>query len=138
MKHIKTIFFVVAFLVWFKTSSAQSPKPIYFLVDTINVQKENRIVETGIEGVWRYYSFYCRCISGYERNPTFLISTKEQQSVRADKPAFIYISWKDLSILINKEGKKFDDKYILNTVELLPNNEYLVSKTWLFIPELKQ
>lgn len=116
---------------------AQVPKPIYFLLDTINIPKENRIVEAGIEGAWRYYSFYCRCIREYDRNITFVYLSKNQGKTRTDKPALLYTSWKDLSQLIWLEGKKFDEKYSLNVIETLPNNEYLINQVKMFIAETK-
>ncbi|GGI24671.1 hypothetical protein GCM10008119_13820 [Pedobacter mendelii] len=104
----------------------------------MNIQKDNRIFEMGEEGVWTYFNFYCRCISNYDRDITFIYFTDTAaKNAYIDKPPFVYISWKELSKLIWEEGKGFDKKYKLNMVEVLPNKRFRVNPVMLFLAEIK-
>lgn len=101
---------------------------IYFLADTLNVTKENQILETGTEGPARYYSFFCKCMPDYQnRNVTFIYifpNRKDDIEIQSGKPNVSFISWKSLSEIFSKTGNKFDELYTLIITEVLPENKY--------------
>lgn len=139
MRNILKTLLILCCLVYSKSISAQEKaKTLYFLADTINVEKGSRAFEMGEEGVWTYFNFYCRCIANSDRDITFLYNTETSaKSSYINKPPFTYVSWKELSKLIWLEGKKFDKKYTLNIVEVLPNKRFRVNPVMLFIAETK-
>ncbi|RAJ24600.1 hypothetical protein [Pedobacter cryoconitis] len=53
-------------------------KQIYFVADTLSLDKDNRFFEAGSEGQMGYYMFYCKCIAPYNNN--FLQETCGQNS----------------------------------------------------------
>ncbi len=105
---------------------------IHFLVDTITVNRNNRIVEIGKEGPGSYYAFYCKCIEPYNSYVSFAYLTKESKTdTLAIKPDYNFLSWKDLSDILKKEGNDLSKKYFVLITELLPNNKYITHKVWL-------
>jgi hypothetical protein len=90
-------------------------------------------MEIGVEGAYRYYAFYCKCIPSYDRYPTFIYLFKSNNKVLKNKPTVSYISWKSLSELLYTQGKKFNESYTLFIVQTLINNEYTMNETKLHI-----
>lgn len=125
-----TKYMVLVFILLFTSLTfGQSKKiEIYFLADTLNVSKENQILETGTEGPARYYSFFCKCMSDYQNmNVTFAYifpNRKDNIEIHSVKPNVSFISWKSLSEIFSKTGNKFDDHYSLFITEALPEDKY--------------
>ncbi len=104
---------------------------LYFLADTVNIPKEQRIVSinkavpsTLYENE---YEFFCKCISPYQKNLVFFyINTDKhgKENILKKKPNYRFISWKELMMLVEKYQNNFDNKYNLHIVETLPGNRY--------------
>lgn len=138
IKMMKNIVITLLILISGSKLFAQAPKPIYFLVDTVTISKENRIVEAGIESTVRYYSFFCRCIRTGDRNIAFTYLERDRNNVLAVKPTVPYISWKDLSQILWLEGTNFDEKYALHIIETLPGEKYLRNKVKMVVSRTAQ
>lgn len=129
-KIILTIVFFAAII----TAHSQSTnKKIYYLADTINVSKNNRVLQMGYQdnGFEYYYLFYCNCIKPFDRYVAFYNITKHGEK-RAEtltkKPDYKYISFKDLMELVSKNQRYFDDHYDLYITEVLPKNKFRTDK----------
>lgn len=134
---IQKLVFIFILMAVFQTTFGQNNK-IYFLADTINVSKENQILEIGTEGPARYYNFFCKCIPSYNRNAAFKYLFKNGDKIQSTKPDVNYISWKKLSELISKSGKDFSQQHDLIIIEVLPQNKYRVNPVDLIIaPPIK-
>jgi hypothetical protein len=109
-------------------------KSIYFLADTINVNPNNRIVEIGKEDPISYYSFHCKCIEPYKSDVSLTYNYKERHTdTLSKKPDYKFISWKDFSGILTKEGHNLSEKYFVFITEVLPNNRYITNKVNLVI-----
>ena len=112
------------------TGFAQERKKIYFLADTINVNKNDRILEIASEAEATCFTFFCRCLPPYTdgnaRYVNFCYFWKDQVESEgvSTKPAFDYISWKNLSEIISEVQYEFRNKYELYITEVLPNHKY--------------
>ncbi len=132
-RKIKEALIFILFLFLSIPAFSQKPKPVYFLADTININKDQQIFEIGSEGPWTYYNFLFGSIPNYDQETMFFYPTKQDaRNVLTGKPSFLYLSWKELSKLIVQDGKDFDKKYTLNIVEVLPNNKFKINKVKLF------
>lgn len=122
------------FVLAFQNCLGQSAKEqLYFMADTIHTSKENRIFDIGSEGAYRYYSFYCKCIPSYDKNPAFIYLLRLGTKILPNKPKVNYISWKSLSKLLNEKGKRFNDLYTLVVVQSLTDNKFMMNETKLHI-----
>lgn len=120
--------------------SCFSQKKIYFLADTINVPKGNRILEI-VSGAYpqRNYSFYCTCLPPYRFYVTFSYMTGHKLGIIVnEKPSFQYISWKELQDIIVDVKYDFDRRYELYITEVLPGNRYRTNKVELAKPDQAQ
>lgn len=113
--------------------SQDRKKEIVFLADTIHVRRDNQILEIESEGAYKYYSFFCKCIPGYDRNVTFNYHLGNENKILDKKPAMAFTSWKLLADIIYKAGSKFDLQYHLIIVEALPDNRYTVNPVKLYV-----
>ena len=103
---------------------------LYFLADTLNVPKGQRILGINERDFNLYeneYVFFCKCIAPHKDNLAFsYINTNKnrKENMLSKKPNYKYISWKDLVLLIEKYQNNFDKVYNLYIVEVLPRNRY--------------
>ena len=125
----------------FSNTNAQEPKKeIYYLADTINVAKNDRVLE--IEGLkinpFEYtFVFFCRCVRPNYVYPLFsyLVNQKNPQPpIVLGKPNHPYMSYKTLMELIVKHQRGFDYHYQLYITEVLPGNKYRTNKV-IFSPQ---
>lgn len=110
-------------------------KPIvYFLADTLSVDKNNRVIEIGKASKTNtYYAFFCRCVSPYQLYPMFIARNEQfRPEVSKTLPLGRYLSWQELSDLLSKHGNKFVEEYKFIIVEKLPNETYqtIEKLTW--------
>jgi hypothetical protein len=114
---------------------AQDSKPkLYYLADTINVAKNDRVLE--IQGLkinrFEYtFVFFCKCVwPNYDAVEfSYLVNKKNPQpKVVLGKPSYPYISYKTLMDLVAKHQRYFDKHYQLYITEVLPGNKYRTSK----------
>lgn len=113
-----------------KASVAHERQKIYFLADTISVSKQNRFFEMGTEGKnLSYISFYCKCIPPYERFLAFTYRNDLQpHNAITTIPDVSFLTWKELLDIVIKLQDKFDAKYDLYIVEVLPGKLYSTNK----------
>ncbi|MBB6498485.1 hypothetical protein [Pedobacter cryoconitis] len=132
----KTLLLILAISMIAGFAKAQEKKQIYFIVDTINIEPNNRIVEVGKEGRWTSYVFYCKCLAPHDRYLTFSYKhTESKATIIKGKPKLNYISWKDLREIVVKSKDSFNDQYDFFITETLPNNKFKTDKvTMSFFP----
>lgn len=118
---------IVFILIMISSSVFSQDKKIYFLADTINVSKENQLLEIGTEGPFKYFTFFCSCIPSDKGNIGFKYSLRSEDKILTKKPDFNYVSWEYLSSVFSKAGKNFDRQYDLIIVEVLPGKKYRVN-----------
>lgn len=135
------LFIVLTGIFSAKSSSAQSGglKTLYFLADTINVAKENRILRIVPEGQkFASYEFFCKCMPLYKEYVNFYYKKEPEKKDFFDKkPALKYISWQELSDLFAKHANRFDGLYELYIVEVLPNGKFMKNKVTLGLQHIK-
>jgi hypothetical protein len=130
----KRLITFISCVLTFQTCLCQNKKEqLFFLADTINTGEENKILKIDVEGAYRYYAFYCKCIPSYDRYPTFVHLFKNEKEILTSKPNVNYTSWKLLSELLYTKGKHFNDFYTLFIVQALINNKFMINETKLFI-----
>lgn len=127
--HMKQILLLFSIFLFSKTIQAQQRTKIYFLADTVNINPENRILGIHKDDKLHYFSFFCKCISELDKEPTFFYDRKSiKDNVTKEKPKFKYTSWKDLSEMLYQEKLKFDFKYDLYITEILPDKKFKTNK----------
>lgn len=109
-------------------------KQIYFVADTLSLDKYNRFIEAGSEGQMGYYVFYCKCIAPNNNYLTFSYKKIEYETqILNKKPDYKYSSLKDLLDIVTKSQSNFDDQYDLFITEKLPDNKYKTNKVSMVI-----
>ncbi|TKC12300.1 hypothetical protein FA048_01380 [Pedobacter polaris] len=129
MNCIKIFIFVCCFNFLANTGySQETKKKVYFLVDTINISKNNRIAEIK-DGYYEImYIFYCRCLPPTYKDLIFSFIVSKEKRVVVDKtPPFNYMSWKEL-LEITSNPYLFKKNYELYITEVLPKNKYRTNK----------
>lgn len=124
-------FFVMLMIFASFTASSQSKgrETIYFLADTINAAKDNRVLSIETEAQkFVVYEFFCKCMPDYESNVSLYYEKPKEESLFNKKPDLKYISWRDLSNLFAKHANRFDGFYQLEIIEVLPNGKFLRNK----------
>ncbi len=108
---------------------AQENNNLYFLVDTISIPKEHRIVKIYKSTSLTYnYDFFCKCVAPYKVNLSFFyVFNKKNGMILNYKPIHKYISWQELLELVKKNQNYFDKNYNLFITELLPNKKYMTN-----------
>jgi hypothetical protein len=133
---MKKFISISVFLLAFGSTMAQETiKDIYYLADTINVAKNDRVLE--IQGLkinrFEYtFVFFCKCVwPNYDAVEfSYLVNKKNPQpKVVLGKPSYLYISYKSLMDLVAKHQRYFNYHYQLYITEVLPGNKYRTSKT---------
>ena len=126
MKIQKMISLLVIVLFINSKSYAQTKKSdLFILADTLCVGSENKFLEMGSEGPGRYFTFLCKCIPPYDTYTTFgYITDKTKVVVSKTKPGYKYVSWKDLSEILYREGREVPKKYNIFITEALPDKSY--------------
>lgn len=129
MKAIKSCIIIIALAI-FLSNQALAQEKLYFLADTINVSKENRILKIGSSMSIEFsFIFYCKCVPPYEEYVEFnYFNNKKSRETTSTKPAVKYISWRQLQDLLAKQGTKFDRYNELYITEVLPGNKYRTNK----------
>lgn len=133
MKKIKKLLTITATLLSLAINcmgQENNTKPIvYFLADTVDVNKNNRVLEIGKTGVITYYAFFCLCVPPYELYPMF-VCRENEFNTGAYKviPEGRFISWRELSGLLSKHGDRFLEAYQLCIVEKLPDRSYRINE----------
>ena len=122
-------------------ASAQSDsRKIYFLADTIDVPKNQRILEIN-NGPVKFvgsYEFYMKPYPGHDMNLIFIYEepkTEMQAKVVDTLPNYPYRSWKSLFELLTNKNMSFDDNYHLYITEKLPNHKYITHRVYRNIPK---
>ena len=114
------------------TKAQKSKEEIYYLADTINVSKNDRVLEiSGISGYDQSFVFFCKCVKPYNSYPEFIYlvdRTKTKPAMVLKKPNYPYISFKNLMDLVAKKTFNFEDDYQLYITEVLPGNKYITKK----------
>ena len=132
---MKKIILFSLFVFAFSSTKAQEPtKDIYYLADTINVAKNDRVLE--IQGIkinrFEYtFVFFCKCVwPNYDAVEfSYLVNKKNPQPKEVlGKPSYPYISYKSLMEFVAKHQRGFDNHYQLYLTEVLPGNKYRTSK----------
>lgn len=104
---------------------------LYFMVDTVSIPKEQRIVKIYKSTSLTYsYEFFCKCIEPYKVNLSFfyVYNKKRPAGIISDyKPNYKYLSWQELFELAEKNKNYFDRNYNLYVVEVLPNKKYMTN-----------
>jgi len=122
--------FIVCMLVFMiNTGFAQERKKIYFLADTINVNKNDRVLQIASEGPATCFAFFCRCMPPYtdgNAQPLNFCYWKEQVNYETAsiKPNINFISWRELSQIVSEVKNDFENKYELYITEVLPDHKY--------------
>ena len=129
MNNFKYLFLISILSLISNVSLAQTEKKrIYFLVDTLNIPKNDRIVEIDDNYFEVSYIFYCRCSAPTYKDLIFSFkSMKDKRITEIKKPPYAYISWKEL-LKITSNTFLFKKKYELYITEILPNNRYRTNK----------
>lgn len=130
LQHLKNLKIVA--LLFFFTSSlgmAQEKKTqLYFLADTVTMNKEKRMlaIKNDIEIT---YTFFCKCVLPNEGDIVFsFFNNKQGRASSSIKPTFNYISWKDLYPIAMNGPVFFNKKFELFITEVLPNQQYRTNK----------
>jgi len=130
MKNFKILILFFAFVTYSKDGKSQEVKikpTVYFLADTISVERNNRVMEIGkLPNNGIYYAFFCRCISPYHFYPTFIRNKSFKPELTKDKPNGNYLSWEELANLLRKHGNEFVKQYNFIIVEKLPDRSFQV------------
>lgn len=121
-------------LVFGNINAQDTKKEVYYLADTINVAKNDRVLE--IQGLkinrFEYtFVFFCKCVwPNYNAVEfSYLVNTKNPQPKEVlTRPSYPYISYKTLMELVAKHQRYFDNHYQLYITEVLPGNKYRTSK----------
>ena len=128
----KLILISLLILSFSDTKAQKSKQEIYYLADTINVSKKDRVLEiSGISGYDQSFVFFCKCVKPYYNYPEFIYlvdKNKNKPTVVLSKPNYPYISFKNLMDLVAKKTFNFEDDYQLYITEVLPGNKYLTKK----------
>ncbi len=136
---LATLIFTLVFMFSFREVKAQDERTkIYFLADTIDVPKNQRILEIR-RGPWfvGVYEFYMK---SYPTDNINLIFTYEeprpemQAKIVETLPNHHYRSWKSLFELLTSPDKPFDDNYQLYITEKLPGGRYTTHKVYRIMP----
>lgn len=105
---------------------------IYFLADTIGIDRNNRVLEIKpIDAIQYGFIFFCKCVPPYKYFPTFsYLRTKKVPAspIMSKKPDYRYISFKELMEITAKYNIYFDKSYDLYITEVLPGNGYRTTK----------
>ena len=126
-KKMSIIIFIM--IINMAVMAQQKRKEIHFLADTLNVDVKNRIVEIGKEGEIPYYAFYCKCISPYDAVVSFTYSKRDSSvNIKDIIPDYNFMTWKDFSDIISKEGNHLNKVYSIYITEVLPGNKYKTNK----------
>jgi len=116
--------------------SLQNKDTIYYLIDTIHVPKNDRMLEAGTEGLFKYYTIKCACLS-YNNKPTFIYKLGSKNLYLKKTSNYKFISLANLIDLIRRTNYKlFKEKYVTIFVE--PENNRFVSKRVFLIEARKQ
>jgi hypothetical protein len=129
MNHFKYLLIMSLLPLISNISLAQTEKKrIYFLVDTLNIPKNDRFVEIDDNYFEVSYIFYCRCSAPTYKDLIFsFTSVKDERITEMKKPMYDYISWKDL-LKITSNTFLFKKNYELYITEILPNKRYRTNK----------
>ncbi len=120
-------------------ASVQAQQKVYYLVDTIDVSPNNRIVSIGLENGGsrqkRYYQFFCRCIKKHKYlYPIFQYTIPRGEIKFYDKPPVgRYLSWKELESALHDHQENFDGFYLLTIVEKQPNSQFIQNEVRLYM-----
>lgn len=119
MKKLKVIFTII-FLHLSTCLFAQStfkPDTVYYLVDTGKIPKNERMVEIGLEGAYRYYAIQCACLK-YKQNPVFYYESKQKGTSVKKLKNIKFVSISQLIKLSQEgEGDLFNNKHIAIFIE---------------------
>ncbi|MFD0939936.1 hypothetical protein [Pedobacter boryungensis] len=114
-----------------KDLKAQEDKNLYFLADTVNIPKDQRLLNINKSVPFtlyeKKYEFFCKCLPPFKQNLMFFyINTQRgsKEEIFYAKPIHNYLSWQELMALIEKHQNAFDQKYNLYIVEVLPGKRY--------------
>jgi hypothetical protein len=135
MKYI-VAFSIIAFS---NNAFSQKREKVYFLADTINISKNNRVlcIQKNSPYEWSYI-FYCKCVEPNKQNLVFSYIEKKgmMKAEISDKlPTSLYISIKKLYQLVSMEQRNFDKKYELFITEVLKSGKYkTVAVNMSFLP----
>jgi hypothetical protein len=135
---MKKITLLGIFLFSLNYALAQDSRPkLYFLADTINVAKNDRVLQIETVSSFEYsFIFYCKCAAPYKSYVSFFYlndKKKPKSTVVSQKPDYPYISFKELMDLVNKHHRFFNENYDLFITEVLPDSNYKTTKVN-FIP----
>jgi hypothetical protein len=121
-------------------SQTNKPETVYFLADTTNTSKENRLLEIGTEAkLFSYYTFYCKCAPPFFMYPTFMYRNDRVKPKLSDvKPEVSYMSWKQLSDSLHKYGNNFPEHFKLVIVEILPSRKYKIVEALRYVHQNKE
>ena len=137
---IGTIIFTLAFMFFFVDLKAQDERTkIYFLADTIDVPKNQRILEISRGPLWFVgaYEFYIKLHPNDNINLIYIYEeplTDMQAKIVDTLPSHRYKSWKSLFELLTNRDKPFDDNYQLYITEKLPGGKYATHKVYRPMP----
>jgi hypothetical protein len=111
---------------------AQDSKPkLYYLADTINVTKNNRVLDIKIINDIEYsFIFYCKGMKYNNEYVSFhyMNFKKNKAEIVAQKPDFPYMSYKVLMDMANEHHRFFSKYYDLYITEVLPGNRYRTNR----------
>lgn len=122
---------VLGLLIFFANRVIAQDNNLYFMVDTVSIPKEQRIVKIFKSTSLTYsYEFFCKCVEPYKVNLSFfyIYNKKRPEGITSDyKPNYKYLSLQELFGLVEKNKNYFDKNYNLYITELLPNKKYMTN-----------
>ena len=94
---------------------------VYYLVDTLKTPVNDRMLQTGIDGAFKYYAIKCECLK-YDQNPTFIYNRKKTENTSLiTEDAFKQINFTTLTQLISLAqqdgGDSFNSRHIAYIIE---------------------
>ena len=140
MKLIRNFTLLLGILLMASQSYSQTgKKKVYFLADTINIPKTQRLVEIGNDyGI--SYTFLCRCLMPVTKGGQnedliyYFVNNKDAKLNISDTfPKVRYMSWKEFLNLAVRP-RFFSDNYEFYITEVLPQNKYRTNKVEFFRP----
>lgn len=132
MKRISLIIIILGCLN-IKASAQSSNRQVYFLADTINVSKENQVLDLGYgDNRFEYFfTFFCKCAYPYKTDVSFSYVNKrgeKRADIVSEKPNVKYSSFRELMDMVHEHHRFFNDVYDLYITEVLPGNKYRTNK----------
>lgn len=118
----------------------QKADTLFYLVDTTKAPVNDRTVQIGVDGSFKYYAIKCECLK-FDQMPTFFYNLKKDKLYSLiTEDSFKQINFATLDQLINlfqtNKGGSFNSRHVIYFIEY-ENGAHVKHRVKLFIPPKK-